>query len=260
MIKSIFHFVCVSVILMLPAFAAAATFNGLKSNPRVFNDFSTSNLTLNNSNSIPGTVSIDDRNLTDDGTGGNFANRHDVTLSTDNGANSHVFSITEGFTIQANVTLSAGTTTPGTPRKEAGFRINSPITGDTLFLLNSDAHEIVAFGGGAAFHSFGSGATGYTPGTTILMGLTYTPGAPGTIEYFNDRGSGIETSGPLAYSNIEGGPLNYTVAMYGQITPQDANDFITATFNNVTASSVPEPASLALLSLGSLAMLARRRA
>ncbi len=157
---------------------ALAQINGLFENPRVFNDFSTSLLTITNSNSIPGNVTIDDRRLVDDGMGGNFANRHDILLSSDNGASANVFAITEPFEISVDVNLSVGN---NAPRKEAGIRVNSPVTGDALFLVNSDAGEIVAFGG--PFFSFGSNGTGngYTPGTEITLGMRYVPGTPGAF-------------------------------------------------------------------------------
>lgn len=239
--------------------AALAQFNGIKVHERVFNDFGNSTLTITNSNSIPGSVTIDDRNLTGNG----WANRHDALISSDGGASAHVFSIADPFTVSARITLSAGS---NAPRKEAGWRINSPVTGDALFLVNSDAGEIVAFGGGAPFKIFGNngGGDGYVPGTPILMGMTYTPAVgqsslsnPGTIEYFIDRGNGIETSGPLNWSNLEGGPVNFTVALYAQVSPADGDDFITAEFSDIQA--VPEPATMIALGVGALALIRRRR-
>ncbi len=43
--------------------------------------------------------------------------------------------------------------------------------------------EIVAFGGGAPFYIFGNngGGNGYTPGTTILMGITERGGGDGPV-------------------------------------------------------------------------------
>lgn len=255
MIHGISRLGCICAVAALGT-GAWAQFNGLYAAPRVYNDFSTSTLTITNSNSIPGNVMIDDRNLVDDGIGGNFANRHDILLSTDNGVSGYVGTIGTAFTIQATLMLSAGA---NSPRKEAGFRINSGTTGDALFIVNSDAGEIVAFGGGAPFKLFGKNAdgNGYTPGTSILMGMTYTPGAVGTIEYFINRGAGLETSGPLNWSNTEGGPVDYTVGMYLQLSPANSSDFATAEFTNVTAA-VPEPASMAALGLGVVAFLRRR--
>jgi hypothetical protein len=238
------------------ASTATAQFNGIKVNERVFNDYPNSTLTISNSNSIPGNVTIDDRNMTN--ATGNGANRHDALLSADNGATAFTFPITQGFTLQTNLNLTAGSVMP---RKEAGLRINSPVTGDTLFLVNSDAGEIVAFGGGAPFKLFGNNANanGYTPGTTILMGMTYTPGAPGTIEYFIDRPGpgGFETSGALPYENVEGGPTNFQVGVYGQGgAGNKSSDFFTVRFTDI---NIPEPTGLSVLALGGVALLARRR-
>ncbi|HVT28197.1 MAG TPA: hypothetical protein VHE81_09295, partial [Lacipirellulaceae bacterium] len=52
--------------------------------------------------------------------------RHDVLLSSDGGSSGHVFNIDDSFTFSTLLTL---TDTSNSPRKEAGIRINSPITG-----------------------------------------------------------------------------------------------------------------------------------
>lgn len=245
------------VTLIAAPFALAQPINGIKVNERVFNDFPTSTLTVNNSNSInPGSVVVDDRGF--DTSAGGFANRHDVLMSSDGGATAHLFSINDAFSLSAEVTLDVGS---NSPRKEAGIRINSGTTGDALFIINSDAGEIVAFGGGAPFNSFGNngGGNGYTPGTTITMGINYVPGSggnPSTLEYFIDRGLGIESTGPLAWGNLEGGPVDFNVGFYSQVAPADDNDFSTATFNNITYT--PEPSALVAL-LAGLSLLARRR-
>ena len=244
----------------LTAPAWAQPFNGLKVNERVFNDYPNSTLTINNSNTIPGNVTIDDRNMTN--ATGNGANRHDALLSRDNGATAYTFPITEGFTFQTNLNLTAGSVTP---RKEAGIRINSPVTGDVLFLVNSDAGEIVAFGGGAPFKLFGNNGlgNGYTPGTTIQLGVTYRPDpgpGPGTIEYFIDRAGpgGFETSGPLNFDNLEGGPVDFNVGVYAQGgSGNNQSDFFTVRFTDI---NIPEPAGLSLVALAGVALLTRRRA
>jgi len=247
--------------------------NGIKTNARVFNDFSTTTLTIVNGNSVnlgaPSSVAIDETAWTDDGIGGNFANRHDFALSGDAGATNQVFNIDASYTVSALVTLAAGS---NAPRKEAGFRMNSGVTGDALFLVNSDAGEIVAFGGGAPFFSFSSGAQpDYVPGTQIRMGYTMIgagdgagPGA-NTIEYFIDRDGtgpgGVETSGPLAWSNVEGGPLSYNLAMYTQSSPNLANaqEFVSTDFNNITYTQIPEPASITLSLMGVVCLVGLRR-
>lgn len=251
---------------LMPAMVARAVeIDGLFEVPRFFNDFTTSELTI--TNNFPVGASIDDRRLTDDGMGGNFANRHDLLLSSDGGASAHQFDIDNGFTVQGVFNLSAGS---NSPRKEAGIRINSPITGDAQFIINSDAGEIVAFGGGAQFYSFSGGPQpDYVPGTDILLGLTYSgeTSSPRTIQYFIDRDpstpGGIEFAigGPFAFSNLENGPVDFNVGFYGQVSPANADDFLTLTIDNPTFVNIPEPSTLALLGLAliGVAVGARRR-
>jgi hypothetical protein len=144
--------------------------------------------------------------------------------------------------------------------------MNSPI-GEMLFLVNSDngAGEIVTFGG--PFHLFGVGATGYTPGTSILLGITHIgfgdgigPGA-NTIEFFIDRGAGIETTGPLAWPNLEGGLVNFQVGVYAQGGSSGGaliGDFVDALFTD-TSYTIPEPNTFALVGMGLFGLFIRRK-
>lgn len=249
----------------LPAAAFAVPVNGINLAPRVGNGNPSSTLTMTTNNTIPGgTVSIDDRGFTQAGT-----NRHDALISGDNGATAGVYGLGNGFTIQGTFNLTDGFNSGG--RKEAGFEINGNPTGRALFIINSDAGEIVAFGGGMPFKLFGNnaGGNGYTPGQAITLGMTYTPGtggAKGTLEYFidrtpNDPATGFDTSGPLNISNVEGGPTNYTLGAYAQVNTNATNfptDFIHLDITNLSAVVTPEPTTLAALSLGGL-LLRRRR-
>ncbi len=269
---------CATLIGLAAVTVQGATINGYYTNARFFNDMPGSTLTITPAAPIgenPATITIFDQFV---GTGNN---RHDVMASSDGGLTAHNHGIDDSFTFTTRLTLTAGF---NSPRKEAGIRLNSPITGDMLFLVNSDngAGEIVTFGG--PFHLFGVGATGYTPGTSILLGITQIGGGDGiggnptTIEFFIDYGAaGLVTTGPLPWTNLEGGPLNYQVGVYAQggnntagfagIAPTGGSvniappgDFIHALFTDTTYTTlVPEPGTFTLVGMGLFGLLAIRR-
>jgi hypothetical protein len=240
--------------------ADADPINGYAISPRVFNDDPGSTLTFTPP-AIPFNPATFDIHDAYSGAFGG-ANRSDVLASTDGGATAHVFGIDDSFTFETRLTLTDGF---NSPRKEAGIRFNSPITGDMLFIVNSDAGEIVTFGG--PFHLFGSngGGNGYTPGTSILLGVKEIGGGdgiggiPDTIEFYIDRGAGIETTGPLAWTDLEGGPLNYTVGVYEQGGANASGDFADALFANTTFTTIPEPGTFSLVGMGLFGLLAVRR-
>ena len=185
-----------------------------------------------------------------------------MLASINGGATAYTHGIDDSFIFTTRLTLTDGF---NAPRKEAGIRINSPITGDMLFLVNSDAGEIVTFGG--PFHLFGNnaGGNGYTPGSTILLGIKEIGGGdgiggiPDTIEFFIDQGAGIVTTGPLPWTDLEGGPLNFTVGVYAQGGANASGDFINALFTDTTYTMIPEPGTFALVGMGLLGLLAIRR-
>ena len=261
MSKLISRIVCLCAILCLSPTSVWGQINGFHSNPRVFNDFSTSTLVIVNPGTNPDVASINDSNMT--GTG--FANRHDILASSDGGASNFTFNTGQGFKITTTFTLTDGS---NAPRKEAGIRINGGSgTGDVQLIVNSDAGEIVTFGG--PFHSFGSNATsnGYTPGTPITLSMEYDP--PGLVDPtkglltvgVNYPTLGLNQTFSGLFSNIEGGPGNgSTFGVYGQVSPANAADFMNISFANIQASLVPEPASIGMISLGLVSLLARRRA
>lgn len=239
--------------------AQGVTINGYDTVSRVFNDNPGSTLTIPAAiNSNPATFTIRDEFT------GAFggANRHDAWASGDGGATAYSHGIDDSFTFTTRLTLTGGF---NAPRKEAGIRMFSPITGDMLFLVNSDQGEIVTFGG--PFHLFGNngGGNGYTPGSSILLGIKQTGGGDGiggiadTIEFFIDRGAGIVTTGPLAWSNLEGGPLSYQVGVYAQGGANASGDFVNALFTDTTYTAVPEPGTFALVGMGVFGVLAYRR-
>jgi len=263
----------VAIIASLSANAAQAQVNGIKSHLRNFNDFSTTNLVATNGNSVNlgpvlSSASTNESAWTNDGVGGNFANRHLFTLSGDSGATDKFFSINDSYTVSTLVNLSDGS---NAPRKEAGF-ILTPGCCEMQFIVNSDAGEIVSFGG--PFFSFGqnSSSNGYTPGSTILMGYTMLAAGDGngpgqnTVNFFIDRLPGVpggeSSSGPLPYGNLEGGPpSNYTISLYTQSQPNLSNvgEFVNTQFSDIRFTSIPEPASCLLSVFGLIGWAASRR-
>jgi hypothetical protein len=257
---------CATLIGLLAAtggYAQPNAVNGYAINPYVFNNDPGSTLTITPAapiNANPATININDQYT------GPFggANRHDVLASIDGGVTAYTHGIDDSFIFTTRLTLTAGF---NSPRKEAGIRINSPITGDMLFLVNSDAGEIVTFGG--PYHLFGNNAdgNGYTPGTSILLGIKEVGGGdgiggiPDTIEFFIDRGAGIETTGPLPWTDLEGGPLAFQVGVYAQGDANANGDFVNARFTDTTYTMIPEPGTFALFGMGLLGLLAigRRR-
>jgi hypothetical protein len=265
--------------------------NGLYVMPRVYNDYpnSTETYTVNAGPPIvnpavpfgvaglPSSVDMTDTNLLNSPASG-FANLDEIVASTTGGASPYVASIDQGFTLSADVSVNGTTTGSGTPRKEAGLRVISPVAGDALFILDTDASEIVAFGAGAPFYSFRPALEAdYTPGQFIFMKEQYVPAVggttganPGTMQYWaqllnaNLSPAGpLMTSGPLLYSNNEGGPTAYEAGVYDQAPDATTTsaDSIAANFNNINASftSVPEPISMGMLAIGAFSLLSRRR-
>jgi len=254
--------------------------------PRVFNDFPTSTETVtingvpaptplptpagNLPAPLPASITINDTNMVNSPPSG-FTNRDDILVSADHGVTPLSLSDQNGFTVSANITLTDGS---DSPRKEQGIRIDAPITGDALFEVNSDTGEIVAFGGGAPFYNFRPNIEAkYLTGQTIMLKEIYKPPTglvtqanPGSLEYIAQLlpGGPVIDSGPLLFSNNEGGPGpdSFNVGFFDQ-GPDGATtptDFINAQFNNIQASvTVPEPASLSVLLLGGFAFLGRRR-
>jgi hypothetical protein len=216
-------------------------------------------------NGVSGSASVKDTAPT--GTG---SDRYDFLLSNNFGTSAFQFPVTQSFFISADVTLTAGVTSP---RKEAGIRING--TGanagnDGLYLVNTDAGEIVAFGGNQPFALFGnnSNATNntngnghpYTNGDTIYMAESYDAVAGTLTLYAQDltAGGALYSSGPnTTFSPV--GPFN--LGFYSQWTPSSSSDSNNAVFSNISlVNNVPEPATFSVLTLGSLGLLARRRA
>ena len=208
----------------------APAINGLNINARAFNDYPDS--TLNITNNYPSRVEIRDQfNTIHFG----FANRHDAHLSADGGNTALTFNNNQSFDVSADVTLTVG---QNSPRKEAGIRVDSNVEGDGLFIIDSDAGEILAFGGPLPFYQFGDNtmANGYTPGQAINLRMIYDADTH-AIEYQVKENGQLQSSGPLPFKDLENGVVDgSTVGFYAQFSPGAAGDFGDASFANITVS------------------------
>lgn len=205
----------------------------------------------------PALATISESGFTNNGNPTQF-NRHDLIFSANGGASGRKFQNQEPFDISVDVTLSAMF---DSPRKEAGLRINF-FGFDGQFIVNTDAGEIVAFGGTLPFYSFtaspgtdppGGGLAGYVNGETINMRMIYTPPVldsamppaivqKGTIQYVVDRGTGPVSSPVLEFSGTESGIIdNSEIGVYSQATGQfgTVNDFVNVVFENFDFDGPP---------------------
>lgn len=236
------------VALVCAAGATAQPYNGLQVNARVFNDFPSSNLVIDNQ--YPASLSINEDSF---GAGG-FANRHMAWASEDSGSTGADFDYGDGFDFSVTMNLDANPV----GGREAG--IMTDLFGFGFFGALGNG-EIAAFGSFLPFHTFGNV---YTNGTDVRLRMIYTPGAgegvlpASTIEYIIDLGNGPVSSGVIAFNNNEGGiPTNFNALIGVGIQSQGgAGGSSNVLFTDF--SFVPAPGTAALV-LGGMVVGARRR-
>ena len=146
------------------------------------------------------------------------------------------------------------------PRPGLGF------TDHGMVLIGSDG-EVAVFG--AAMPFSGLGATAYTLGTTAAVTFNYF--APGVHDptkgayqlIFNDAVTGVHDSGVKLWGDEIDGIVGLTNANIGLRLQNQRNPVINdvgdVLYSNVViTAAVPEPASLAMLSLAGLLVFRRR--
>lgn len=235
------------------AYAQISTVNSAVVRSRVFNDVPGAVFT--GVNNYPGLVSLGESGVSA-ATG--FANR-DMWQYSANSATPYLFQ--NGDYFQASFTLNL-TGSPISPRKEAGFLFSTVNDGDIQFIVNTDGHEVVQFGG-ISFYSFNvnNGIT-YNSGDNITLGLSYFLDGNGknALQFFaNGVGTPIFEFGPAVGSGALDIGNGSTLGGYFQIVNDPANpsNSGTAVFSNIRI--VPEPSMVALLGLGIVPLLFRRR-
>jgi hypothetical protein len=225
---------------------------------RQFTDDTTSNYSF--TNSYPGTIELSDLSV-DTNSPGTFANRDNWDFSADGGTTSYAFSNNDFFSVSMDVTLSLPSGSSVSPRKEAGFLL-STAGGQGQFIVNTDAHEIVAFGGPLPFYSFNvNNGLSYNAGDTVRLGM----------RYYLDTGDGMRKviysvngiqSAPQTFTNLEQGIIDgSTLGGYLQVPISNGHgdNGGDAVFGKVSIAAVPEPTSVAALGIGVIALARRRR-
>lgn len=242
--------VLAGTVIVPGAFAQVSSINSAVIKPRVFNDVPGS--TFSDANAYPSSISFLDIGVSKP-TG--FANRHVWQFSNDNGATAYQFHNGDYFHASFDLTLLGS---PITPRKEAGFLLSSSSVGDIQFIVNTDGHEVVQFGG-IGFYSFSANhlAT-YNSGDKITLGITYFQDSNGKNALMFSA-NGINS--PVEEFATGGLGDGTTLGGYLQVVNDPTNPLNTgvATFGNISITPVPEPSTLALLGLGALPFLLRRR-
>src|SRR6266853_2322929 len=195
------HIALVSLGFTMAASAQISTINTVVFTPRQYNDVPGATLTV--VSNYPSLISFEEQNVSK-ATG--FANRDSWHFSSDSGASPYLFNNNDAFTITMTVTLTGD---PISPRKEAGFVFNNPLNDGGEFIVNTDGHEFVAFGGFLPFYAF---PRNFNSGDTVTMGLTVFKDSNGknAIIYFAKTATTCMESPPLEFDNIEQGVSNGT--------------------------------------------------
>src|ERR1051325_1437699 len=219
--------ILISVGFVTETYAQISTINSVVYTPRQFNDVPAATLTI--VSNYPSLISFEEQNVSKP-TG--FANRDSWHFSADSGATPCLFNNSNAFTITMTLTLTGD---PISPRKEAGFVFNNPLNDGGEFIVNTDGHEFVAFGGFLPFYAF---PRNFNSWDTVTMGLTVFQDSNGknAIIYFAQTATTCLQSPPLEFDNLEQGVIDGTsIGGYFQIvnSPTIATNNGKAVFENI---------------------------
>jgi len=243
--------VLIGLVIATAANAQVGSINSAVVQSRVFNDIP--GAVFSGVNNYPTSISLSEAGVSQP-TGS--LNR-DVWRFSNDTTTPYQFQPNDYFTFTTDLTLTG---TPITPRKEAGLLFSTGSNGDIQFIVNTDGHEVVQFGG-ISFYSFSvNNGLHYNSGEKITLGMSYfldsnnrnalqfsANGIDSPVFEFGvgaDIGSGSTLGGYFQIANDPANPSNAGSAVFQNI--------------GITAS-VPEPSVFALLGVGGLAMLLRAR-
>lgn len=203
-------------------------------------------------------ILLSDNKVDGDGVSPDWANRHAWFFSGD-GVNPAQVPLSAWWTVSFDLTLIGS---PISPRKEAGFlvRIGMPWgSSEGQFIVNTDAHEVVAFGYPFPFYSFNANhGLSYNSGDTIHLGMTFFKDPSDNLYKVIYHANGYSSPAlALADQNLLTGWISPGGYLQVQIASGNPSNAGAALFNNITA--VPEPASIAVLGLGVAVLALRRR-
>lgn len=215
--------------------AQISSINSAVYTPRQYNDIPNATLTV--VSNYPSLISFDYQNVSR--TNNVFADRSSWHFSNDGGVSAYMFSNNDSFTITMDVTLTGE---PISPRKEAGFVFNNPLNDGGEFIVNTDGHEFVAFGGFLPFYAF---PRNFNSGDTVTMGLTVFKDTAGknAIRYFAKTATTCLESPVLEFSNLELGVIDGTsIGGYIQVVnaPTIPTNTGIAVFQNIKILAGPD--------------------
>jgi hypothetical protein len=232
------------------AYAQVNSINSIQLNTR-FNN-AVPGATLTTVSSYPSLVKFTEANVS----GSGFANGDGWFFSNNGGSSAYQFQNNDYFNASFDLTVTGDPTS--TLRKEGGIIFNSASVGTIQFLVDTDAGEVVQFGG-ISFYNFHPAVPTYVSGTTINMGMKYFLAGDGN-NALQFSAAGV-LSPVFEFSPGAGIGNGSTFEGYFQIVQDPAVPTNTGSgaFANISITSVPEPSTLAFLGLGIMPLLLRRR-